>query len=353
MNRTILPVIALGAASLCAVLSATADDSAAADNVSVLVHTTTVTRGTLPRTLVAFGAAQPDPAARLAVMAPVAARLAAVYVRVGERVAKGAPLVTLAPTPTTAAAYEAAVSAERVARDALVRTRQLQAQQLATEPQVAAADKAESDARAALAALSAQGAAGPVVVRAADVAIVTAVTATAGAIVVGGAPLIELARRTGLELVAGVTPADAPLVKTGEDAAVMPVGAHAPVPGHVSMRGAAVDSASGLVPVEIALPAGALLPGESAQALITTARVSGFVVPHEAVLVNDAGNTYVVQVERGVAKTVTVRVLVAGGERDVVDGPLDASAPLILAGAYQLQDGMKVRVGPIAQQDAR
>ena len=45
-----------------------------------------------------------------------------------------------------------------------------------------------------------------------------------------------------------------------------------------------------------------------------------------------------------VAKKVPVRVLVAGGARDVVDGPLNAASPVVLAGNYQLDDGMRVRV---------
>jgi hypothetical protein len=45
-----------------------------------------------------------------------------------------------------------------------------------------------------------------------------------------------------------------------------------------------------------------------------------------------------------IAKIVHVHVVYAGGDQDVIDGPLDRAAPLILAGSYQLQDGMKVRL---------
>ncbi|MGH7750396.1 MAG: efflux RND transporter periplasmic adaptor subunit, partial [Candidatus Dormibacteria bacterium] len=218
------------------------------------------------------------------------------------------------------------------------------------EQQLAAAAKADSDARAALAALRAQGAAGATTLRAASAAIVTAVAARTHAIVAEGAPLLELAQRSGLVLVAGVVPAQASAITAGDRAEVTPIGATGTVVARVMLRGAAVDPGNGLVPVEVALPAGALLPGESAQAAITTGVVNGYVVPHSAVLVTDNGATYIVQDVHGTARTVAVRVLLSAGETDAVDGPLDGSAPLILAGAYQLHDGMKVRLADAAAQ---
>jgi hypothetical protein len=70
----------------------------------------------------------------------------------------------------------------------------------------------------------------------------------------------------------------------------------------------------------------------------------GYVVPHEAVLVNDGGEPYVVQAVSGVAHKVPVHVLDAHGAQDVITGALDARAPLVLSGNYQLDDGMKVRL---------
>jgi len=70
----------------------------------------------------------------------------------------------------------------------------------------------------------------------------------------------------------------------------------------------------------------------------------GYVVPHEAVLVNDSGRPYVVQAVNGVAHKVSVRVLDAHGDQDVIAGALNARAPLVLTGNHQLDDGMKVRL---------
>ena len=323
------------------------------DSVSVLVQTAPLVHGHLPRTIVVYGRARPAPDARLALMAPVAAQIAAVYVHTGQPVAKGAALVELAPTPATAAAYQAAVSAERLARDTLARARQLLAERLATETQVAAAEKTESDARATLAALRAQGAGGLTTLRAPAAAVVTRLNAVPQAIVTEGAPLVELARAQSLVLVADAMPAQAREVASGDPVTVAPIGGRGAFEARVAIRGAAADPTNGLVPIDVTLPAGRMVPGEAAEATITVAQVAGFVVPHAAVLVNESGATYVVQVEGGVAKTVPVHVEVAGGDRDVVAGALDPRAPIALAGAYQLQDGMKVRYAAAAEKPGR
>lgn len=311
---------------------------------SVLVRTTPVTKGRLPRVVVAYGTAQTNPAAHDSLMAPIAATVATVFVRVGQAVAKDEPLLELRPTPSTSAAYAAAVSERRLARSELERTRKLLGESLATGQQLAAAEKADSDALAGLAALQAQGAEGPSMVRAPSAAVVTGVTAVAHAMVAEGAPLLELARANGLVLVCGVIPGQAATIKAGDKVTITALGGAGTYAAQVGLRGAVVDPANGLVPIEISLPAGSLLPGQAAQASITTAMVDGFVVPHAAILVHDSGDTYVVQAVNGTAKTVPISILLASGAMDAIDGPLDAAAPLILAGNYQLQDGMKVRL---------
>jgi hypothetical protein len=52
-----------------------------------------------------------------------------------------------------------------------------------------------------------------------------------------------------------------------------------------------------------------------------------------------------------VAKTVHIQVLGAHDDENVISGPLDASAPVVVAGNHQLQDGMKVRLTQAAESD--
>ncbi len=324
----------------------TASRAAAAESggPSVLVQITPIRRGSLPRTVVAYGSVQASPSGHISVVSPLAATVAGLDVRVGEEVGRGAPLVRLAPSPETAAAYAQARVGLPAAADAVTRARQLLAEQLATRQQLADAEKAESDARAALAALVAQGAGGPATLRAPFRAIVTAVLTSTRSIVSEGTPLLELARPEGLVLQAGVAPDEAAAVRAGESASVTAIGGARSYAAKVLMRGSVVDSGTGLVPVEISLPSGDLFPGRAAQATITVGTVQGFIVPHQAVLVDDNGDPYVVQAVRGRAKIVPVRVLGSGETEDTVDGALDTHAPLVLAGNYQLKDGMSVRL---------
>jgi len=341
----LIALLALAAAAP-VVRTATEEDQRAAT--SALVEVTALRRGTLPRTTLVYGTMQPSNASRHLVMAPSAAVVAGITVRLGETVAKGAPLIRLNPTPTAAAAYAQAESAQRLASDLAARTRTMVGQHLATAQQLAAAEKAETDARASLAALKTQGAAGPNVLRTPFAATVTALSAGVGSIVAEGAPLLELARPAEVVLRAGVVPAVANEIAAGNVAEVTPLGRSGAFPARVLLRGAVVDAASGLVPIEIGLSHGALLPGETAVATVTTGMVPGFIVPHAAVLLDDEGHPYVVQAVGGVARKVAVRVLASHAEQDAIEGTLDPAAPLVLAGNYQLDNGMKVRIAPPA-----
>jgi RND family efflux transporter MFP subunit len=311
---------------------------------SVLVELTKLQKGSLPRIVTAFGAIETNPAARQAVMAPVAAAVEAIYIKAGQKVATGAPLIRLGPSPATAAAYAQAVSALRAASDLAERTRSLLGQHLATAQQLTDAEKSEADARAALAALKAEGAGSPQDLRALADAIVTGVSTSRGALVAQGAALLELALPNGLVLRAGVVPDQATAIRAGDAATITPLGWRDAVSGRVLLCGSVVDPQTGLVPVDIALPRGGFMPGQKAQAGIITGEVTGYVVPHVAILAEDTGAPYVVQAVNGAAHIVSVKVLLADGARDIIAGPLDPTAPLVLAGNYQLRDGMKIRV---------
>ena len=323
-----------------------ADDEAAAPAPTARVQVTALKRGTLPRTLVVYGMVQPSAATRQSVVSPVSARVAEIRVRLGEAVAKDAPLILLMPTPATAVAYAQAKSQSHLATDVLARTRSMYAQHLATAQQVGDAEKSESDAHAALAAMEAQGAAGPNLVRAPNAATVTTLSTSVGSIVEVGGALLELARPSALVLAAGVVPTIARQISSGNAAQVTPIGGGDAVDGRVSLRGGAVDTTSGLVPVEVTLPNDSLYPGESATASINTGELKGFIVPHDAVLLNDEGDTYVVQAVNGTAKKVPITVLGRQGDQDAIDGKLTENAPVVLAGNYQVEDGMKVQIAP-------
>ena len=347
MTRRRSLVIALSAALVAANVSdaigAIPNDQAP----SVLVQLAKLERGSLPRTVTAYGSVRADPSARQTVMAPLSAVVGEIYVRTGEQVAAGAPLIRLGPTPQAAAAYAQARSALRAASQLVDRTRTMLAQHLAIAQQLADAVKAQADARASRAEFDAEGAGGAQILRTPFPAIVTAISTNPGAIVAQGAALLELDRPNALVLEVGVVPEQTGMIRSGDPVNIVPLGGKDQVSGKVVLRGRVVDPRTGLVPVDVALPPDPFLSGETAEADIVVGEAHGYVVPHQAILVNDSGSPYVVQAVAMVAKKVPIRVLAAGGAQDVIDGPLDPTSPVVLAGNYQLDDGMRVRVaGP-------
>lgn len=352
-RRFLLPVVSIAivivlALVLIVVLRPAKAGGSAPAKPSVLVTLTPLKEGTLPHLVIGYGTVGPAATGRKMIMAPVSAIVGEVYVRLGEQVPKGAPLVRLDPSPTTAASYNQARSALAVAVRLVSSTRKLVVLHLATRQDLANAQKSETDARASLAALDAVGAGGARVVKAPFSAIVTTLAASPGAIVSEGAALLDLAAPRNLVLTAGVVPAQAGEVNADDPANVILVGGTQSIPGRVLLRGSVAESDTGLVPVEISLPTGSFLPGEMAQAAIMTRQLHGYIVPHEAVLVGDSGAPYIVQAIAGVAHKVPVRILDAYGNQDVIQGKLDAHAPVVLAGNYQLDDGMKVRLADSA-----
>jgi RND family efflux transporter MFP subunit len=319
-------------------------DDAPDSNSSVLVTLARLQPGSLPQVVIGYGTVEPSAAGHKTIMAPVAAVVAEIDVRLGEEVAARAPLIRLAPSPATAASYTQARSAVAVAQRLVASTRKLVAGHLATAQQLADAQKSESDARSQLQALEAVGAGGSHVIRAPFRAIVTALSTTPGSIVAEGTALLDLAAPQSLVLNVGVVPAQAAAIHPNDAVAVRLIGGAQPVTAKVLVCGAVAEADTGLVPVAISLPPGGFLPGEMAQAAITTGEMRGYVVPHGAILADDSGNPYVVQAVAGVAHKVPVQVLVAHGSQDVIAGKLDARAPLVLSGNYQLDDGMKVRL---------
>ena len=310
---------------------------------SVSVDLVKLKKGSLPRIISAYGVVGANPAAHQTVMAPLSAVVDTVYVKRDEKVAADTPLVSLGPSPATAAAYSQAQTALRTANELVQRTRTLLDQHLATRQELGAAEKSAADAQASLAAMQAEGAGSPQILRSPFAAVVTAISTSPGAIVAQGAALIDLVRLNELVLHAGVVPDQANEIKVGAAAKVTPLGAKRGTAGKVVLRGSAVNPQTGLVAVDVALPPEGFFAGETAAAHIIVGEAAGYVVPHATVLVDDKGASYVVQAVDDRARRVNVDVLVGDGTSDVIEGPLDPAAPLVLTGNYQLRDGTKLR----------
>ena len=320
---------------------------------SVLVKLVALRTGALPRQITAYGRVEASAAGRLSITARDAAEVSEVFVHLGQSVDKGTRLLQVRPTPRAAAGYAQARSALRAAQELTARTQALLLQHLATAQQVAGARQAEADARANLEALDRVGAGGPTIIRAPCASIVTALSAQPGMLVSEGAQMLDLARPHDLVLSAGLPPAQAASIHAGDKVEISALGEQTSVPGVVSMRGSAVDPSTGLVPVQMTFPQRHLLPGQAATALITAGMIRGFVVPREAVLVNDDGEPYVVQAQAMRARKVTVDIVGAQGDQEVVAGrDLVPNQPVVVSGNYQLDDGMALRLADVPGKSA-
>lgn len=331
--------------SLVAVLTLSACSSSPppAQNPSVLVSTERVTTGSLPATVTGFGRTTPTASGASTLSVAQPGQIAKLGVTLGTAVHTGQPLVMFATAPSARSTYQQAVNALAAARKQRATTAQLLSQQLATRDQLTQADKVVTDAAAALTALQAEGAgyASRMVTAPFD-GVVTAVSVAPGDRVPAGAPLITVARLRDLVVTVGINPAERSRLRVGETATLHRLATAQTIAGRVARVDAALNATTRMIDIDLSFPTGLLLPGEAVQADIEVGRVSGWIVPHRAVVTSN-GPPRLFQVVRGRAKAVPVTVALSSTATDVVQGPLDPAQALIVDGAYQVSDGDAVR----------
>jgi RND family efflux transporter MFP subunit len=337
-------------AAMLPLVPAHADDAA-----SVAVVVAPVARKPIAQQVEAYGVVAAASANVTTLSLPYTARVVRVLALPGQTVARGAPLFVVQADTSAVIALGQAQSEATFARGELDRTHALLRDGLATQSQLAAAQKALDDARETLAAQTRSGVArGTTTIVAPAAGVVTQVSAAQGDQVQAGTALAQLVpAHAGADHAANVTlgiePADARAIHTGDrvvlHALSTPLRA-ASAAGEIVLVGASIDAQSQFVNVGANVPlAGTpFMPGMHVRADIETHTGNWWNVPRAAVL-QDAKGQYVFQVAaNGKAHRVAVRVEV---ERDGwygVEGALDAARPLVVSGNYELEDGMAVRV---------
>lgn len=350
MNRQlILP-------SLCALLltaaltgchGAPSGKNAAAAQAKVLVTTVKPAQRTFHNTVRAWGSALGDPHHARAISLAHGGQIMALQIAAGQTVKRGQSLLTISPDPAAHNAFLQAQNALVLARGELKRTEQLAAQRLATQSQLAAARKALADAKAALAAQRAMGGgAAEQVVKAPAEGVVTALNVSLGQRVAANAPLLSFTPAHALIAQLGIQPQDGPGLRPGMTVALRQVyGSTATFTGTLRVIGQSVDPQTRLLPAQVALPASAsarLVAGAALDAQIRTDAFTAWAVPREAVL-HDGKGYYLFQVENGHARRVDVKLRNPHGKTVGVEGSLDAKAPVIVLGVYELNNGDAVK----------
>ena len=282
-------------------------------------------------------------------------RLAQVLVNVGDVVKRGQVLATFAPETVQAdiAQMRAGLAeAEATLAEATAnaqRARDLQASGALSEQQINQYFTAERTAQARLQAQQAMAKVqqlrlAQTRVLAPDNGVISARSATVGAVLPAGQELFRMIRQGRLEWRAEVSAADLAAMKVGMGVVVTPPNV-APLKGTVRMVAPTVDpqTRNGLVFVDLPAP-GAARAGMFARGEFEVGSGQGLTLPQSAVLLRD-GFSYVLRVGAD-SKVSEAKVKVGrrvGDRVEIVDG-LAADVRVVAAGGGFLGDGDTVRV---------
>lgn len=283
------------------------------------------------------------------------ARLAEVRVNVGDVVRRGQVLATFAPdllqadlAQSRAAVAEADATLADAAANAQ-RARDLQASGALSAQQINQLLTAERTAQARLDALRAgvntqQLRLAQTQVLAPDSGVISARSATVGAVVPAGMELFRLIRQSRLEWRAEVAASELDQIKAGQPVRVTAAGGTT-VTGKVRIVAPTVDAATrnGIVYVDLPLP-GAIKAGMFARGEFETGSSSAMTLPQSAVLQRD-GFSYVFKL--GADNRVAQAKVAVGrrvGDRIEVTSGLDANTRVVATGGGFLSDGDTVRV---------
>lgn len=282
-------------------------------------------------------------------------RLAEVRVNVGDLVRRGQVLATFAPdllqadvAQIRAVVAEAEAALAEAAANA-ARARELQTSGALSEQQINQFMTAERTAQARLEAQRAQANTQALRLRqtqvlAPDDGVISARSATVGAVLPAGAELFRMIRQGRLEWRAEVAASDLARVKPGMGVSVTPAGS-APIAGKVRMLAPTVDplTRNGIVFVDLAASRDARA-GMFARGEFDIGTGQGLTLPQSAVLLRD-GFSYVLRVGPD-SKVSETKVTVGQrlGDRIEITGGLDANARVVASGGGFLSDGDLVRV---------
>ena len=311
---------------------------------SVAVETEQPREETVPDLLVAYGSAMPALGGGMTLSFQQDGRVLAIPVTPGETVHHGDRLLDFAASAAAVSAYQQAVTAVTAARQQRAHAAQLLGQQLATRDQLAQADKAVADAEVSLDAFQREGADRPSRTLTAPFdGIIASIPVAPGDRVQSGATLITVTRLDGLVVTVGIEPSARGRVHPGETVRLTPLTDGAPIEGQIVRIDGLLNPRTRLLDVDVAVPPGAAISGTAYRAEITVGEITGWVVAHNAVLMDDKG-AYLFQVAGTTASRVNIRVAGTTGTADVVEGMLDARRPVVVQGNYQLSDNGPVRM---------
>jgi RND family efflux transporter MFP subunit len=315
---------------------------------SVLIETAAPRQQVLKRTVQGYGTVATSEDAVVGVSFLHPGQISRLRVRPGEVVKAGEVLLELSTDPSATLSFQMAVAALDFAKRDLARTKTLLAQHLATNAQIAAAQKAVEDA---IAAVETQRKLGndqkTEVITAPFNGYVTALTVALGDRVQPNTTVLKLAPADRVQVTVGLQPEDAARVQTGMAAEVVPVFTpDSRLSGVVRGATGTINPATKRIDfwVELVAAEQELVPGTVVSVEIVIEQHTGWVVPRDAVL-RDGKGDYIFQVTGSKAERVPVKTGIETDKFTEIVGPIDMKHAIVTVGNYELQDGMAVREG--------
>ncbi|MDE3015943.1 MAG: efflux RND transporter periplasmic adaptor subunit [Pseudomonadota bacterium] len=309
------------------------------------VSTAAIEKKTLTDSLESYGTVTAANKGIVNISIPRAAVITRLAVMPGQAVKKGDALLELSPDPEGNVAYTQALTAYNLAKSERGRIKQLLDEQLATDSQLATADKALHDAEAALEAQKKLGNGMAVQkITAPFDGVISSVSAAQGDKTNPGTAVMQIAAAKDMRAELGIEPKSADNVKPGMKVTVWPVfDKDTGVEGEITQVQGMIDPKSQMVTAFAAFTGGAaLLPGSAVRARIVLSEKESDAVPVDAVLRDDKG-AYIFQVENEKAHRVDVTTGLESDGFTGIEGKFDPKLPVVTTGNYELEDGMAVR----------
>jgi RND family efflux transporter MFP subunit len=329
-----------------AACSPPASEPKAADPVA-LVTLAPAQAGSVAAHVTLYGQVEAGPGSDRTLSAPVESNVAAIDVPVGGRVAPGTVVVRLNGSLQSALDLAKARNDASTAAAALARAQRLRADGLVGNAEVETARQAAQNANATRASLTAR--AGGLALSSPVAGVVDAVLQKPGDLVAAGAPIARIAAGGPTRARLGIDPTLAAQIQPGSTVAVSAVGGGQPLRLGVAGVDRIVDPATRLASVFATIPVGSgLAIGQAIEGTLVRPEAQGGVtIPYAAVL-DDGGQPYVYVVKGGVAKKHDVKLGPHDGDRVLVTSGVGAGEAVVVAGGTAVEDGMKVRTGPMA-----
>jgi multidrug efflux pump subunit AcrA (membrane-fusion protein) len=179
----------------------------------------------------------------------------------------------------------------------------------------------------------------------------------AGETAAAGAPLLTVMDTSSLLAKAHVAQSLAQQMKVGDEATILVPGVAGPVTAKVALISPALDPGSTTVEVWLKIDnkAGTLKVGTPVKVSITGRTVAqAWKIPSSSILTAQDGSKSIMVVGTdGTAHRKPVTLGISDGDDVQVSGGLTPTDLVITGGAYGLDDGAKVKVGPAADDDAK